>query len=305
MTLAGRFDTLAFDFHDAPSHEEAVEIEVVSADELRTAWSRARGERRGTVPLPDGTPIITIDSDPAVGYRLWSYGVGEYLIEPGGRAVWCAPADLGAWHWQRFLIGQVLPLAAALRGLEPLHASAVSFGGNAVAFLGDSAAGKTSLAVHCVLRGAGFVADDVVATEVRGAQVVAHSGAPLAGIRHAELARIGDAERAAIGFPVTENDKEVLFRVAETAGESTLRAVYVLRRTGENRPVRFERIVDPRMLLGSTFNFMHRPPESLRALLDVCALIDATAATFSVSVPATMPAAALAEAIERHLEQVV
>ena len=64
------------------------------------------------------------------------------------------PDGTGPGEWQRFLIAQVLPFAAALHGLEVLHASAVTVAGRALALLGPSGAGKTSLALALCRTGA-------------------------------------------------------------------------------------------------------------------------------------------------------
>ncbi len=68
--------------------------------------------------------------------------------------------------WQRLLVAQVLPFAALLRGLEVFHASGVVLGGEAIALLGPSHSGKTSLAMELCDLGASFLADDVLALEV-------------------------------------------------------------------------------------------------------------------------------------------
>jgi ABC-type multidrug transport system ATPase subunit len=52
------------------------------------------------------------------------------------------------------VLAQVLPLAAVLRGIDVLHASAVALAAGPIAFLGGSGAGKTTLASRIVARGA-------------------------------------------------------------------------------------------------------------------------------------------------------
>jgi hypothetical protein len=206
------------------------------------------------------------------------------------------------WGWQRFLIGQVLPLAAAIRGYEILHASAVCIDGRAVAFLGDSAAGKTSLATNMLLEGADFLADDALALEARDGVVVAHPGPPIAAVRHAEVDRLSDAGRRSLGEPVGSNPKEVLFRVSRRASSVPLGAMYFIDRTSTEEVVRFEPIANAPLLISSTFNFVHRPPDGLANLLDTCALIDATVEVLRVTSPPAMGARALAQEIKRHVE---
>lgn len=61
-----------------------------------------------------------------------------------------------------FFFGSVLGLVCHQRGLLPLHASAVTFGGAAIAFCGPPGMGKSTLAAFCVEAGARLVADDVL-----------------------------------------------------------------------------------------------------------------------------------------------
>lgn len=302
VTICGSFPTVAFD----PDHDRIddprseVGVEVVDAPQLARLWSPASPQRRGEVRAGDGTVMATIDSDGQAGYRLWSRGVGDYVVVPDGSEVLCAPHDHDSWHWQRFLIGQVLPLASALRGVEILHASAVIMGDSAVAFVGDSCAGKTSLAVQCVLRGARWLADDVVALEVVNGGIQAHPGAPIAGVRHSEVDGLTPAERTRLGRPIAENAKEVIFRLRGCGEAWPLHGLYLLDRHPKHAEVSFTRVTDPRFLLSSTFNFLHRPPERLAALLEICSVMDCASPTFRVSVPTTVTARELAEAVDRH-----
>ena len=111
--------------------------------------------------------------------------------------------------WQRFLIAQVLPFAAALNGLEVLHASAVAFGDRALALIGASGAGKTSLALAACRLGAELIADDVLALERREDRLLAHPGAPLAGVAHAEAERLGPGLASSVQLAVNERERLV------------------------------------------------------------------------------------------------
>jgi energy-coupling factor transporter ATP-binding protein EcfA2 len=56
----------------------------------------------------------------------------------------------------------VYVLAARVQGLVPLHAACVGRGGEGILLLGRSGAGKTTLALHCLLHGLEFLAEDSV-----------------------------------------------------------------------------------------------------------------------------------------------
>jgi hypothetical protein len=125
----------------------------------------------------DELPDRTIDFDEELGYRLYARHFGLALINPNGERVLCAPPGAPDWSWQRFLVGRVLPWAALLRGREVFHASAVQVGGRAIAIVAPSGGGKTSLALRLVLRGAGFITDDVLALERTPDGINAYPGA--------------------------------------------------------------------------------------------------------------------------------
>jgi energy-coupling factor transporter ATP-binding protein EcfA2 len=55
-----------------------------------------------------------------------------------------------------------------LQGQIAIHANAVIFSGQAIAFIGYSGAGKSTLSAFCTSRGAGFVTDDVLVINEQG-----------------------------------------------------------------------------------------------------------------------------------------
>jgi hypothetical protein len=77
----------------------------------------------------------------------------EVLIEPDPRA---AELDVRA-----FLLGNIFAALCHQRGLLPLHASSIRTAAGVVAFLGDSGAGKSSLAAFLARRGYPVVSDDI------------------------------------------------------------------------------------------------------------------------------------------------
>ena len=87
--------------------------------------------------------------------------------------------------WERFLLAQVLPLAAVMAGHEVLHASAVTLGGRALGLAGPSGAGKSTLARLLGTSGATFLTDDVLALSEDENGVRAHPGPALVRTRSA------------------------------------------------------------------------------------------------------------------------
>jgi hypothetical protein len=221
---------------------------------------------------PDGAVCFRIEAHPEAGYLLWGPAYGAHLLSADGRRLRCAPADASEEVWQRLLIAQVLPFAAILHGLEVFHASAVVIDEQAVAFVGPSRSGKTSVALELCRLGASFLADDVLALEIDGAGLLGHPGSPVAGVDHAEVERA--QVDSAIGEILGVNARERLVRMRAAAGPAPLASMFFLERRadGPTQP-RFEPIADTKMLLSATFNFVLATPQRLRGLLDVCALL--------------------------------
>lgn len=222
----------------------------------------------------DGTASFSIEAHPAAGYLIRGPSYGSHLLSPDGRRALCMPGDCAEGAWQRLLIAQVLPFAAVLHGLEVLHASAVVADGSAIAFVGPSRAGKTSIALELCRLGATFLADDVLTLERTGEDLLGHPGTPVAGIDHAEvrrLARIGDTPR---GQPLAINTRERLIRMRGASEPAPLGALFFLdrRRDGPDKPI-FEPAADAQQLLAATFNSVLTDSRRLRGLLDVCALL--------------------------------
>ena len=261
-------------------------------------WPAATAERTFEMADPSGERVFTIDRAPDAGYRVWIAGLGLCVISPRGERILCAPADgHGRWH---LLIGQGLPIAAALQGLEVLHASAVSFGSRSVAFVAPSGTGKTSLALHLLAHGAGFLADDVVALEAAGDTLVTYPGI---GLAHAPQTERASLERAGVDlrWPRGPGSKEHV-RIALPQGAVPLAAAYFLERTptvGRTEIIPIDP-PDPCLLLGATFVSHVPTADRLITQLDVCSRIARTVALFRVRVPVGGRAADLAELVGRH-----
>lgn len=217
----------------------------------------------------DGTLAIRIDSHPDAGFLLSGPRYGQHMLSPDGRRLRIMPARARPEDWQRFLIAQVLPFAAALNGLEVLHASAVAFGDRALALIGASGAGKTSLALAFARLGAMLITDDVLALEHDEDRLLAHPGTPVAGVAHAESERLG--RRLGGEHTLAVNERERLIEAPLAPAPVPLRAVLFLdrRADGPSEPC-FDQLESAGALLGATFNFVLDDPPRLVRLLDVC-----------------------------------
>jgi hypothetical protein len=247
---------------------------------------------------PDGSANFRIETHPRAGYLIGGPEYGLHVLSPDGREIRCSRAG----EWERLLIAQILPFAALLHGLEVFHASAVARGSEAVAILGPSGAGKTSVALELCCLGADFLADDVLALEVRDEGLLVHPGTQIAGLDHAEarrLERAGEPRREKV---VAVNERERLLRMRGATEPAPLAALFFLDRRSDGPPSpRFEPVGDAQPLLGATFNFVLTTPERLRGLLDVCALAARLRVERIIAGP-DVDATQLAGAVERRMD---
>jgi hypothetical protein len=243
------------------------------------ARSRLLGEQR-----VDGRVEFTIHADQDAGWLVSGERYGGHVISADGLRLRCTPGGAAQYDWERLLVAQVLPLAAAVRGLEVLHASAVVWRGRAVALLGAGGGGKTTLALALCELGADFLADDVLALEIAGEELLAHPGPPVAAVGH------GASER--------------LQAMSGWCGAALLGDVLALGRSpgGPSQP-QFEPLTDPRTLLAGTFNRVLRDGAHAARLLEVCALAARRRAR-RLRVGLQVDAATLAAAVIEQLEPI-
>ncbi len=157
----------------------------------RAGTRRRKGRPwRTVVRGPGGRPWMALARE---GDRrlLRVRGIGTFDLAEDGSEIRCAPAaGVHPGVLRRVLLDQVLPRALHLAGLPVLHGSAVAGPHGALVFLGESGAGKSSLAALLAVRGLPLLADDGVRLAVRGNGVRAHPSHPLLRLRGHLLARL-------------------------------------------------------------------------------------------------------------------
>lgn len=233
------------------------------------------------------------------GLLIRSASFGEHLLLDGGRTVLSAVAGADPQLWQRYVLGQVLPLTASVQGLEVFHASAVALERGVLVLAGGSGAGKSSLAAALIASGAGaFFADDVVALDATAFGLTAYPGTTLMSIP-----RDLDPELAAAlpaGPPLLADERK---KIASVRGERRPQPVLAfLRLTPEDRggDLRFEPCL-PDRLMATTFDGVSRTPERMRRLLRVAALLAAGGRAEELRYPLGTEPRALAAAIGTRL----
>lgn len=276
--------------------------EAHSARELDERWPDGGAasvlERR----YPDGRLFLSVRSHPAAGFRIRAPRHGSHLISPDGTQIQSALPRSNAVGWQRLFFAQALPLAAALQGLEVLHASAVVLDGAAVAFTAPAGTGKSTLAAHLVAAGATFLTDDVLAVEERDGVVDAHGGPARTSVSPAELRTMTAHGRSLLGARAGAADGKTLLEPVVAAGSHPLALLYrVTRSPSHERPAFRPHIpARPLAILASSFLPYLQTPARLRNQLTVCDRIVSTVRTFDLDLPESVPAHEAAALVLDH-----
>lgn len=115
--------------------------------------------------LPDGTCWTEFYRSPA-GYLLRFPGLADFTVSADGCSCDCVPSPgVSEATIDHLLLNQVLPLALSKRGKMVFHGSAVEGPNGAIAFLGVSGRGKSTLAASLTVNGHRFLTDDGLVLE--------------------------------------------------------------------------------------------------------------------------------------------
>jgi len=137
---------------------------------------------------PPGHRLAHLELGPQVHYTFVRREDGGYLLRYYGLGDFELSADLRTLS-VRMVVGQdpglasvvvagaVLSFVLLMRGEPVLHASAVVLGGTALAFVGCSGMGKSTMATLMCAQGASLLTDDVLRLDVSGHGARCHLGA--------------------------------------------------------------------------------------------------------------------------------
>ena len=127
---------------------------------------------------PDGEPWLSFYRKGA-DYLLRFPGLADFDVTADGREVHCRPAPgVTGNTLEHLYTNQVLPLALSKQGRLVLHGSAVEADGSAIAFLGVSGRGKSTLGASFSLDGHRLVTDDRLEVAVQGREIQAFPSHP-------------------------------------------------------------------------------------------------------------------------------
>jgi hypothetical protein len=114
------------------------------------------------ITYPKVSPLETI----FVVKNLGAFQVKE------GREIWITPAPNADLRVIQLCVsGSVMAILLYQRGYQALHAGAVNIAGQAVAFVGESGQGKSSMTVTLLSRGHQLVADDIVPIDFKNGRI--------------------------------------------------------------------------------------------------------------------------------------
>ena len=235
----------------------------------------------------------------------------EFLVSADGRAIAARPADGEPREtFHVYLLGLALSFALLKRGFDALHATTVIVDGSAVAFLGDSGYGKSSLAAAFLQTGHRLLTDDLLVLTPDRAGFVAHPGPPRIKL-FPEIARavFGKNVRGTRVAKATPKMVIPLRRHHAAASAVPLRTMYVLPPPGRARlstTVSIRRISKREAclaLLRNAFNTSVTEPQRLRRQFAFAAAIAANVPIKQITYPRTI--ASLASAREAILADVL
>jgi hypothetical protein len=116
--------------------------------------------------------------DDGGSYVRWD-GLGEFHVSANGRNIVCRRVEGASLEsFQVYLLGQAISFALVKGGFEPLHATCVVIDGKAVALLGDSGYGKSSLAACFLEAGHRLLTDDLLVVREAAGGFRAFPGPP-------------------------------------------------------------------------------------------------------------------------------
>lgn len=188
--------------------------------------------------FPDGAPWARFFRT-GHGYRVEFHELADFDVSANGLKVTCCLRPKVADHTADHLfLNQVLPLALSRQGHLVFHASAVALDHGAVAFVGASGRGKSTLAATFATNGFRFLTDDglMVKPAANRAYTIAPSHPSIRLWEDSQNAVIGGSAQVApalayttklrllAGDPIAFCDRVTAFRQVYFLGDGSARA---------------------------------------------------------------------------------
>jgi hypothetical protein len=197
------------------------------------------------------------------------------------------------------------------QGIEPLHATVVVVDDHAVAFLGDSGYGKSSLGAAFLRAGHRLLTDDLLVITENKRRFIAHPGPPRIKL-FPEIAKTLLGEQTT-GTPMNPTTTKLVIPLSSRQSTQTampLRAIYVLRppsprARGKKITIRsFPQREACLALVANTYNTVLKEPDRLAQQFDLAARLASNIPVKALSYPRTLARLpAVLEAIRADLAQ--
>ena len=223
-------------------------------------------------------------------YLRWT-GLFEFLVSAQGRRITCRAlngASQEAFH--TYLLNHALSFVLLKQGIEPLHATAVVVNDQAVAFLGDSGYGKSSLGAAFLQVGCRLLTDDLLVLTEKDGHFFAHPGPPRIKLfPEVATALLGSHVN---GTPMNPDTPKLVIPLNPHQSvhiAKPLKAIYVLRPTtkdAQSQRVTIRTLSQRQAFLNltaNTFNTVVVEPERLRRQFILATTLAATVPVKSLS----------------------
>lgn len=237
---------------------EATEHELLDACDLATAHYESDGfwECRR---FADGATRTS-----------WKDHFDFFVSADGTRVLWRRMAGVSDEVLFTYLLNQVLTECLVMRGVEPLHATGIVVEGAAIAFLGDSGYGKSTLAAALMGMGYRLLSDDVLVLEFTDSGVLAYPSL-------ARLKLLPDSADAVFAqrrsLPMNSFTNKMILPLGESehsARPVPLRAIFVIPSASGAEKISLRRANGRRALLAlirSPFSLLHHDRQRLERQL--------------------------------------
>jgi hypothetical protein len=171
-------------------------------------------------------------------YLLRFPALVDYVVSDDARAISCYPQqDVPLETVRHLLLNQVIPLALSHLGKLILHASACLTEQGAIAFVGSTGAGKSTLATSFGLRGLPVLTDDCLRIEERDEQMACYPSYPGVRLWPESVEELFDRAPAVQSLAHYTDKKRLVVGDRAAAGPFPLRCVYILANTDETDEV--------------------------------------------------------------------
>lgn len=120
--------------------------------------------------------------------------IADFRIDAVTGTTCCIPALDSALAWRAVYEQQIRPLLLSLRGELVFHGAAIAAGDEAIAILGPSGRGKSTLTSAFARRGHPFLGDDCLQLDLTGSQVRVHPQADFVRLWEDSALHIGKGE---------------------------------------------------------------------------------------------------------------